>query len=284
MSPLLDQDHQLFLSLLYFTLLYFLPEMWEMTDTTGGRTRGRSTWDQLIDQFSLKRKRLVQGFRALATWNLHIQGYPSCIWFCCPRIPAQIVSSFATGNLICTRQLDTILFHALALVSRDILCGRRNSAQIFASWSIPYGVFCRLRSFMLLHHHLFGFEMVLACYFARVTFWEKSNFFWEPSILQRLCSTLQICKQDKKEENLEESLCKKEHCKLLEQEQQTICLFLALIFSHATFCASCTTGFNSHNITCLAGRREFKYRKTSKIEEGTLTSQELLWQFHQFHQ
>jgi hypothetical protein len=61
-----------------------------------------------------------------------IWGYPSCIWFCCPRIPAQIVSSFATGNLICTQQLDTILFRALALVSRDIPCGRRNSAQILS--------------------------------------------------------------------------------------------------------------------------------------------------------
>jgi hypothetical protein len=30
----------------------------------------------LIQGYPLKRKRLVRGFRALDTWNLHIQGYP----------------------------------------------------------------------------------------------------------------------------------------------------------------------------------------------------------------
>ncbi len=93
--------------------------------------------------------------------------------------------------------------------------------------------------------------------FCQSSILRKEHSFWEPSILQRLRSTLQICNQDKKR-SLEESLCEKEHCKLLEQEQQTICLFLALISSHVTFCASCTTGFNSHNITHLAGRREFR--------------------------
>jgi hypothetical protein len=94
--------------------------------------------------------------------------------------------------------------------------------------------------------------------FCQSSILRKEQSFWEPFILQRLRSTLQICNQDKKEESLEESLCEKEHCKLLEQEQQAICLFLTLISSHATFCASCTAGFNSHNITRLAGRREFR--------------------------
>ncbi len=94
--------------------------------------------------------------------------------------------------------------------------------------------------------------------FCQSSILRKEQSFWEPSILQRLPSTLQICNQDIKDESLEESLCEKEHCKLLEQEQQTICSFLTFISSHATFCASCTTGFNSDNITSLARRREFR--------------------------